>query len=418
MNFKSSLEIMGKQARLATQALALMTTHEKNHLLESIARHILVQKSEILNANRLDIEAAENLNLNQAMIDRLRLDSKRLDSIVTAVRKVAQLTDPVGRTDKEITLPNQLLLKKVRVPIGVIGIIYESRPEVTIDAATLCLKAGNAVILRGGKEAVNSNRALASAMTAGIKACGGNEYIAQLIPWVNRKAVLEMLLLSSYINLIIPRGGESLIHFVSEHSKIPVIKHYKGVCHVYVDEFADFEMAVNIIENAKCQRPGVCNAIEKVLIHKNIANEFVPKLSSMLIDRQVELRGDPAFCQISSAAKSASENDWYEEYLDLILTVAIVDDIDVAIKHINHYGSGHSDAIISDNQSACERFIAAVDSAVVYVNASTRFTDGGQFGMGAEIGISTDRLHARGPMGLEELTTYKYIVIGQGQIRT
>jgi glutamate-5-semialdehyde dehydrogenase len=309
-------------------------------------------------------------------------------------------------------------LKKVRVPIGVIGIIYESRPEVTIDAAVLCLKSGNAVILRGGKEATHSNQALAAAMTAGIKAFGGDEHMAQLIPWIDRDAVMEMLQLSSLIDLIIPRGGEGLIHFVADHSKIPVIKHYKGVCHVYVDEFADHDMALQIIENAKCQRPGVCNAIEKVLIHKKIAETFVPNMAAMLTDRHVELRGDEEFCRMVPGTKIAEENDWYEEYLDLILTVGIVADLDTAITHINHYGSRHSDAIVSEHQPSCERFLNAVDSAVVYVNASTRFTDGGQFGMGAEIGISTDRLHARGPRGLVELTTYKYVVIGRGQVRS
>ena len=351
------------------------------------------------------------------MIDRLTLTESRIEDMAKGLVMLAGLADPVGKVDANFIRPNGLSIEKTRVPIGVIGIIYESRPNVTVDAAGLCLKAGNAVILRGGKEAIHSNRKLAEIMRESGTEAGLPEDFVQLIQWTDREAVNYLLRLDSYINLIIPRGGEGLIRFTVENSTIPVIKHYKGVCHVYVDEAADIEMAKAIVINGKCQRPGVCNAVETLLIHKDIAEEFAPAIAEELKSKGVELRGDSKFCQLVPGTEAATEEDWYEEYLELILSVKVVEDIDEAITHIADYGSSHSDAIVTNDKMAAQKFKNEVDSAAVYVNASTRFTDGSMFGMGAEIGISTDRLHARGPMGLEELTTYKYVVSGTGQIR-
>jgi glutamate-5-semialdehyde dehydrogenase len=334
------------------------------------------------------------------------------------LRVVAGLPDPVGKVDSTWLRPNGLEIRRVRVPIGVIAIIYESRPNVTVDAAGLCLKTGNAVFLRGGSESFESNQCLVRIMTEAGGSVGLPPGAVQMVPWTEREVVSQLLRLDQYIDLVIPRGGKGLIRTVVETATMPVIKHYEGVCHIYVDKAADPEMALRIIENAKCQRPATCNAVEKVLIHADIAAEFAPRLGRRLLERRVELRGDPAFCRLVSDAKPATDDDWYAEYLDLILTVGVVDSLEAAIAHITKYGSAHSDAIITANKAAAQQFTTEVDSAAVYVNASTRFTDGGQFGMGAEIGISTDRIHARGPMGLDELTIYKYIVQGNGQIRT
>ena len=417
IDYKSEVEILGKKSQLAARKLASLSTLRKNKALESISEAILENKEAIKEANKLDLDAAESNGLNAAMIDRLTLTESRIEDMAKGLVMLAGLADPVGKIDSEFIRPNGLSIEKTRVPIGVIGIIYESRPNVTVDAAGLCLKAGNAVILRGGKEAIHSNRQLAEIMRqSGVEAGLPDDFV-QLIPWIDREAVNYLLRLDSYINLIIPRGGESLIRFTVENSTIPVIKHYKGVCHVYVDAEANVDMAKDIVINGKCQRPGVCNAVESLLIHKNIASEFAPLIAKELTDKGVELRGDSQFCQLVPNASQATEQDWYEEYLELILSIKIVDSIEDAITHIADYGSSHSDAIVTSDKMAAQKFKNEVDSSAVYVNASTRFTDGSMFGMGAEIGISTDRLHARGPMGLEELTTYKYVISGTGQIR-
>ena len=417
IDFKAETEKLGRKAQLASRRLASLSTLRKNKALEQIAEAILNAKEEIVAANALDLDSGRENGLSAAMIDRLTLTDGRIEDMAKGLVMLAGLTDPVGKIDANFIRPNGLSIEKVRVPIGVIGIIYESRPNVTVDAAGLCLKAGNAVILRGGKEAIHSNRKLAEIMEKSGVEAGLPENFVQLVPWTDREAVNYLLKLDKYINLMIPRGGEGLIRFTVENSTIPVIKHYKGVCHVYVDKAADLEMAKNIIVNGKCQRPGVCNAVETILINKEIAVEFAEIIGTEMINRGVELRGNEDFCQLVSSAKPATEDDWHEEYLDLILAVRVVDDIEAALDHIAEYGSGHSDAIVTADKMAAQKFRMEVDSAAVYVNASTRFTDGSMFGMGAEIGISTDRLHARGPMGLDELTTYKYVVSGSGQIR-
>jgi glutamate-5-semialdehyde dehydrogenase len=416
-DYKAELEIIGRKAQISSRKLSSLSTLRKNKALEQMSEAIFSQKDEIKAVNALDLEEARKNGLSAAMIDRLTLTDERIDDMANGLVKLSGLSDPVGRIEANFIRPNGLSIEKARVPIGVIGIIYESRPNVTVDAAGLCLKAGNAVILRGGKEAIHSNRKLAEVMRVSGVEAGLPEDFVQLIQWTDRDAVTYLLKLDRYINLIIPRGGEGLIRFTVENATIPVIKHNKGVCHIYADKAADFEMATAIIVNGKCQRPGVCNAVESVLIHTDIADEYAPILAKDLLSRGVELRGDSRFCQLVSQAIPATEEDWHEEYLELILSVKIVDDIDAAILHIADYGSGHSDAIVTGDKMAGIKFRNEVDSAAVYVNASTRFTDGAMFGMGAEIGISTDRLHARGPMGLEELTTYKYVVSGTGQIR-
>jgi glutamate-5-semialdehyde dehydrogenase len=408
---------MGEMAKIASRELTRMGESEKNACLVAMADALERSEGEILEANRTDLDAGIKTGLSEAMLDRLRLDGKRIRAMADGLRDVASLEDPVGHVLSTTIRPNGLKIEKVSVPIGVIGIVYESRPNVTVDAAGLCFKAGNAVILRGGKESIHSNLVLAHTLSIAGMNAGMPEGAIQLIPWTDREAVNQMLRMDSYIHLIIPRGGEGLIRAVVEQSTIPVIKHYKGVCHLYVDRDADPESAIRIAINAKCQRPGVCNAIETLLIDERIAPDFAPRIAKALLEQGVELRGDDKFCRLVPESNAASEQDWYEEYLDLILAVRIVRDVEDAIVHINRYGSGHSDAIVSEDPATAQRFLDGVDSATVYVNASTRFTDGGQFGMGAEIGISTDRLHARGPMGLPELTTYKYCIYGEGQIR-
>jgi glutamate-5-semialdehyde dehydrogenase len=345
------------------------------------------------------------------------LDEKRICGIADALREIAALADPVGDVTKMWKRPNDLMVGKMRIPLGTIGIIYEARPNVTADAAALCLKAGNAVILRGGSEAINSNRAIASVLKGVMRELGVPEAALSLIPFTEREGVLEMLKQEEYIDLIIPRGGESLIHFVVENSRIPVIKHYKGVCHIFVDLSADFEKAERIIVNSKTQRPGVCNALETLLIHKDVADEFVPRIATILSGLGVELRGDDRFGKLAPQAVQATEQDWHTEYLEMILSCRVVDDIDAAIEHINRYCSLHTESIITSDYSRAHRFIRDVNSSCVMVNASTRFSDGGQLGLGAEIGISTTKLHSFGPMGLEDLTTTKFIVYGDGQVR-
>ncbi|MFZ2655837.1 MAG: glutamate-5-semialdehyde dehydrogenase [Victivallales bacterium] len=414
---RNALLEMGEKARIAAHKLAIMTTDQKNNCLRAMADTIEIESENLKKENAKDIEAGRKAGLSSAMLERLALTDKVINSMSKGLKDVAELEDPVGKQLGEWIRPNELDIRKVSVPIGVIAIVYESRPNVTVDAAGLCLKAGNAVILRGGKEAIHSNIALAHCMNRAGLSAGLPEGAVQLIPWTDRAAVTLMLKMNNYIDLVIPRGGEGLIRTVVENSTIPVIKHYKGICHVYVDSEADIDMALKIVENAKCQRPGVCNAAETLLIHKSIAAKFAPKMAAILKKRGVEMRGDNEFRKLVPDAKAASEEDWTTEYLDLILSIRIVPDLGAAIEHINFYGSKHSDAIVTKNQVSAKRFLSEVDSAAVYVNASTRFTDGGEFGMGAEIGISTDKLHARGPMGLAELTSYKYIIYGNGQCR-
>lgn len=412
---KSALERMGSEAKAAARKLATATTAGKNSWLNAMADAIDANTALILAENSRDMEAGKANGLSAAMLDRLRLDEKRIKGISDGLRHVVTLPDPVGRRLDDIKRPNGLDIEKVSVPIGVIAIIYESRPNVTVDATGLCLKAGNAVILRGGSEALHSNLALAKLISdAGVKA-GMPAGTIQMIPWTGHEAVSLMLKMNQYIDLVIPRGGERLIRAVVEQATMPVIKHYKGVCHTFVDESCDFDRACDIIENAKVQRPSACNAIETLLIHRNALAKFAPMIAKRLSN--VELHADEAFRALVPSALPATEDDWTREYLDLKLAVRTVNSLEEAIAHINKYGSGHSDCILTDNPEHAEQFLNEVDSATVYVNASTRFTDGGEFGFGAEIGISTDKLHARGPMGLVELTSYKYKVRGSGQIR-
>ena len=417
MSLHDDMILMGDRAVAASRALAQLSARKKNSILEAMAAEIDARRETIKAANSRDMEAGRQAGLSAPMLDRLQLTDARIESMVKGIRSIIGLKDPVGTKISRWIRPNGLVIQKIRVPIGVIAIIFESRPNVTGDAASLCIKTSNAVILRGGKEAMHSNLAITEAMQAGGATKGLPEYSIQLVTTTDRDAVRELVQLEGRVDLAIPRGGEGLIRAVTEQARIPVIKHYKGVCHVYVDESADVEMALKIIENAKCQRPGVCNAIEKVLINEKIAATFLPRMAEMLAARKVELRGDDAARAIVPSVKAATEEDWYAEYLDLILTVKVVPNVKAAVDHINRYGSRHSDAIVAENEDAQTLFTQEVDSATVYVNASTRFTDGGEFGMGAEIGISTDKLHARGPMGLEELTTYKFVIKGDGQVR-
>ncbi len=417
INFSAELAKIGRRARAAARQAAMLAPAQKNACIEAMATALADNQTAILEANALDLKAGRAKGLSAALLDRLELNPKRLQEMGKALLSLTGQSDPVGRVESTWLRPNGLEIRKIRVPIGVIGIIYEARPNVTVDSAGLCFKAGNAVILRGGSESINSNLALARALNTAAASSPLPPDTFQLLPWTDREAVNTLLRLDKFVDLIIPRGGESLIRTVVENSTIPVIKHYKGVCHVFVDRDADPEMALRIIENAKCQRPGVCNAVETVLIDRPIAAAFAPRLAALLAGRGVRLRGDEEFCRLVPSAQPATEDDWYAEYLDLILAVRVVDGLAAAADHIAQYGSAHSDAIVTGNQLTGAKFCEMVDSAAVYVNASTRFTDGGQFGMGAEIGISTDRIHARGPMGVEELTTYKYVVTGTGQIR-
>jgi glutamate-5-semialdehyde dehydrogenase len=417
MNVEEQVLKIGAAARAASRALAKLSTDDKNTILEAMAGELDAQRAFLQQENARDLAAGTEAGLSSAMLDRLTLTDARIDGMIGGLREVAALDDPVGDVLDTRTRPNGLEIHKVRVPIGVIGIIFESRPNVTCDAAALCFKTSNAVILRGGKEAIHSNLAIAAAMQRGGATKGLPDNAIQLIPTTDREAVRVMCEMTDYLDLIIPRGGEGLIRAVSEMARVPVIKHYKGVCHTYVDTSADLDMALNISENAKCQRPGVCNAMETLLVHKDIAEQFLPAMGDVFDRRGVEMRGDETACRLIGSATPATEEDWYEEYLALVLAIRVVDDVDAAIDHVNTYGTGHSDAIVAEDEATARAFLAGVDSATVYVNASTRFTDGAEFGMGAEIGISTDKLHARGPMGLEELTSYKYVIHGDGQVR-
>jgi glutamate-5-semialdehyde dehydrogenase len=429
MNLNEQMTRLAKQAKAASRELAKLTTAEKNSCLLAMADALEKNSDALKQANSLDMDAGAKMGLTSAMLDRLKLDDKRIAGMAKGLREVVALADPVGKILDERMRPNGLKLQKISTPIGVVVIIYESRPNVTADAASLCFKSGNATILRGGKEALNSNQVIARTMIeAGKKTLAHfSEHAIQVVPTTEREAIPALLSLTQYVDLCMPRGGEGLIRAVTECSKVPVIKHYKGVCHVFVDADADLKMAEDIAMNAKVQRPAVCNAMETLLVDKSIAESFLPVIAKKLFAKHVELRGDEATLRLLDGTQNTehaprlrpvTEQDFYTEYNDYILNVRVVDDVRAAIDHINHFGSAHSDSIVTKNETHAKQFLAEVDSATVYWNASTRFTDGGEFGMGAEIGISTDKIGARGPMGLDELTSYKWLGIGNGQVRT
>jgi glutamate-5-semialdehyde dehydrogenase len=405
------------RARAAAPALSVLPTETKNRALRAMADALLKDRHTILGGNAKDVRAAEARGLAPSLVARLKLDEKKLGGVADSLRLIADLPDPVGRVISTTERPNGLKIRKVGVPIGVILIIYESRPNVTADCIALCLKSGNAVILKGGSEAIHSNAALYRTLTRATSANGVPQGAFEFIASTDRASVKTLLGFSGLIDLVIPRGGEGLIREVARISKIPVIKHTKGVCHVFVDRAADLDKSEKIVLNAKVQNPAVCNAMETLLVHADVADKFLPRIGASLMAKGVELRGDARTRALVKGAKKAAEDDWYREYLDLILSVRVVKDLDEAVAHIRKYGSQHSDAIVTEDERAARAFTENVDSACVFVNCSTRFNDGGEFGMGAEMGISTDKLHARGPMGLEELTTYKYIVLGSGQVR-
>ncbi len=417
MNKKANILHICQDAKAASRILATLDSKVKNRALIAMGGALIRESKYLIRENKKDVALAVKNGLSKALIDRLTLSESSLRSMANAFSDVAKLKDPVGEVIESVRRPNGLKIAKVRVPIGVILMIYESRPNVTSDCASLCLKSGNAAILRGGKESINSNIAIYKVLDRVATRSGLPKASITLIQDTDRKIVDELLKLSQYIDLVIPRGGESLIRSVAEKSRIPVIKHYKGVCHTFVDESADIKMAEDICFNAKVQRPGVCNAMETLLVHERIAKRFLPNMIARYKAANVEIRGCKKTRSIVTGIKSAAMSDWYAEYLDLILAVKVVKSVGEAIEHIMKYGSYHSDAIVTSNKKNAEKFLRGVDSAAVFVNASTRFTDGGQFGKGAEIGISTDKIHARGPMGLEELTSYKYIIHGNGQVR-
>jgi glutamate-5-semialdehyde dehydrogenase len=418
---------LARQAKTASRQLAQLTTLQKNTCLLAMADALGQNRAALELANADDMETAAQMGLSAAMLDRLKLDDKRLAAMAAGLREVAALPDPVGRILDDRTRPNGLRLQKISTPIGVIVIIYESRPNVTADAAGLCFKSGNAAILRGGREAIHSNQAIADILTQAAASALPDfpTHAIQVVRTTDRNAVKELLALTQYVDLCMPRGGEGLIRMVADCSKVPVIKHYKGVCHVYVDADADLKMAGEIAFNAKCQRPAVCNAMETLLVDSSVAAAFLPVIGARLDAKKVEMRTDDAARKIlevslphpARAIRPASDQDFYTEYNDYILNIRVVDGVSQAIAHINQYGSAHSDSIVTRDEGRARQFLAGVDSAAVYWNASTRFTDGGEFGMGAEIGISTDKIGARGPMGLEELTSYKWIGLGTGQVR-
>ena len=409
---------MVKEAKAASQSMALLATSVKNTVLRKMAKALMIHTDDLIKENKKDLKAGHAQGLSKALIDRLTLNEKRIKSMAQCLRNTVAIKDPVGEVMKTIKRPNGLIIKKVRTPIGVIGIIYESRPNVTSDCVGLCLKSGNAVILKGGKEAFYSNKAIYSILRKTLKGTKVPPEAIQFVASTDRAAVNILLEQDKYVDLIIPRGGEGLIRFVVGNTRIAVVKHYKGICHTYVDQQADFKMAHAICFNAKVQRPGVCNAMETMLVHKDCAARFLPGIVNDFQEAGVEVRGCPVTRRIvKNSVKKASVADWNEEYLDLILSVKVVNGLKEAIDHINTYGSKHSDAIVTSNKAHAQQFFKSVDSACLYVNASTRFTDGFEFGFGAEVGISTDKLHVRGPMALEGLTTYKYEIYGKGQIR-
>ena len=418
MTIETTIVNMAKAARSAAAEMAKCRSNQKNAVLFGMADEIEKNVSRIQEANQKDLDRAREMGISNAMIDRLTVSDATINSMAKGLREVAGLNDPVGAISKSWLRPNGLEITRMRIPLGVIGIIYESRPNVTIDAAGLCLKAGNAVILRGGSEALYSNQTLADIIGQVLSDHGLPETAVQIVLVRDRNAINILLNQEEFIDLIIPRGGEGLIRFVVEHSTIPVLKHYKGVCHVYVDEGADLNMAEEICFNAKVQRPGVCNAMETMLVHRSIAKEFLPQMAKRLINSGVEIRGCPETCRILPDALKAEPSDWPQEYLDLVLAVRVVEDMEQAVSHISEHGSKHTESIVTRDYRRAKRFVREIDSSVVLVNASTRFNDGGELGLGAEIGISTSKLHAFGPMGVEELTTTKFVVFGDGQIRT
>jgi len=409
----ATIEQMGSQARAAAYQLAQLTSAEKNQILCAMAAAIRARAPELLEANAQDLAAGVTKGLSAAMLDRLRLDAPRIEAMAAGIEQVATLPDPVGQVMESWTRPNGIAIEQVRVPIGTIGIIYESRPNVTADAAVLCFKTGNATILRGGSEAIHSNRAIAAALGE----AGAPEFAIQLIPFTDRESVAVLAQMDQWLDLIIPRGGKGLIETVVSLARMPVIKHYDGICHLLVDQAADLAMAVNLTVDAKTQKCGVCNALETLLVHRAVATEFLPLVAAALRAKNVELRGCEQTRAILTDVTPATEADWTTEYLDLILSIKVVATLDEAVAHINRYGSHHTDTIVTADAAAAERFLRTVDSACVFHNVSNRFADGGEFGFGAEIGISTDKLHARGPMGLRELTSYQYRVRGNGQTK-
>ena len=413
----SELISKGKKAKEASYVLANLSTTDKDKALRLMADKLLEKADEIIDENKKDLKEAVEKGTSKAMLDRLSLDKSRIEGMADGLMQLINLQDPVGEVIEMWNRPNGLQIGKKRVPMGVIGIIYEARPNVTCDAAGLCLKTGNAVILRGGKEAINSNIAIIKALREGLKESGLPEDSVSLVEDTSREVATEMMRLNDYIDVLIPRGGAGLIKAVVQNATVPVIETGTGNCHIYVDSDCDFEMAKNIVVNAKTSRPAVCNAAESLVIHKDVAEEILPILTKALREKDVLLKGDERACSIIKDMERATEEDFYKEYLDYIMSVKIVDSIDDAISHINKYNTGHSEAIVTNNYFNSQKFLQRIDAAAVYVNASTRFTDGGEFGFGAEIGISTQKLHARGPMGLKELTTVKYIIFGNGQIR-
>jgi glutamate-5-semialdehyde dehydrogenase len=418
MNLKTELTTIAKNAQEAYRNAMGVSSATKNKVLQEMAGAIIDKKESILKANKKDITRAKAAGLSRALIDRLTLSDKRIKEMSDSLLEIAALADPVGEVIKAWRRPNGLWIHKVRQPIGVITIIYESRPNVTSDCLGLCFKSGNSVILRGGSESLQSNLSIFGILRDVLRKNSIPEGLVNMVTTPDRRAIGVLLKLKDYIDLVMPRGGESLIDYVVRNSLIPVIKHYKGICHIYVDEWANLNMAEKVCFNAKVQRPGVCNAMESMLVHKDVAARFLPGMLKEFREAHVEIRGCKMTSKITKGVKLATEKDYHTEYLDLVLSVKVVEDMHEAIRHINFYGSHHSDSIITENYANALEFLRRVDSGCVYVNASTRFTDGYQFGMGAEIGISTDKLHARGPMALEELTTYKYMVFGDGQIRT
>jgi glutamate-5-semialdehyde dehydrogenase len=415
MDTKSYINSIGQRALSASRQLACTSAADRRQGLLLMAEYLAKGSPDIIAANIQDLDYGRKRGLSAALLDRLELNESRISGIIKGVRTVAELDDPIGHILEETTRSNGLIIRKVSVPIGVIAVVYESRPNVTADSAALCFKSSNSVILRGGSEAINSNKAIAICLRQALSDSGLPQDAIQLVETTDRDAVKYIVQLDGIVDLVMPRGGEGLIAAIVDSSRVPVIKHYKGVCHIYVDKSANLQSALQICKNAKCQRPGVCNAVETILVNEQVAETFLPLLQAHLPN--VELRGDGASRRILPTIKAAIEDDWYAEYLDLILALRIVSGVSEAIEHINLYGSHHSDAIITNDAVSQSRFLNEVDSAAVYVNASTRFTDGGEFGMGAEIGISTDKLHARGPMGVRELTTYKYQIVGTGQVR-
>lgn len=417
MDIIQYMQELGEAARSASRAMAKASTQEKNRALLAISDAIIAQREELKAANAKDMANGQKNGLDAALLDRLELNDERIDTMIEGLQQVASLTDPVGEITGLKYLPSGIQVGKMRVPLGVIGIIYESRPNVTIEAASLCLKSGNAAILRGGSEAIHANQVLADCIRTGLAAVGLPETAVQVVSTTDRAAVGALITMPEYVDVIVPRGGKGLIERISKEAKVPVIKHLDGVCHVYLDQQADHSKAINICINAKTHRYGTCNTMETLLVHEHIAASILPELQEAYASFNVELRGCERTRAILADINTATEDDWYEEYLAPILAIKVVDDLDSAISHINHYGSHHTDTIVTENYSLARRFLTEVDSSSVMVNASTRFADGFEYGLGAEIGISTDKIHARGPVGLEGLTSEKYVVLGNGEVR-